>query len=657
MRTAPRIAGITTVIAIALALVAPATAATAAPGQITGTVTSGWAWIDATLDADMTVGVPYSSTVQGPAGGGWAPLTTSGLPDGLTATLNVGSGVITVAGTPTTAETSVAFSFSYAQDSEVTFTIEFEGVEVVAATDPTTTSVSAVPYQDYASVQLDAEIVPTGSTIPTGTVTFKFGSTTIGTGTVSAFGTKGIATFSGPVASSYIGTTQSVTAIYSGDEENGSSTSPAVDVYIYGDRVISGYYVRNGVGTAGEHIRLLTPSAGTTSYTDVTDAGGHFEIALNAPTSLSDATATYVIHALDSDFYYSSSTALGEESPFGFAAATATGDAQWENSLNIYDFRDPVWIDETLAQPRMGESYTDGVAAVPEGSGGITYTVTGDVPSWLTFFAMTGGFVSTGPTDQTAHTFTVRATSDFGYIEKEFTLQAGDAAVPPTFTDTDIVELQVGTAVNDAILATGDATIVYSSTPLPPGLSLNPATGAITGTPTTAGDYEVTFTASNGVNPDATFIWEPTVTAAPEIDLELNFAAGTTIDTATTDIGAGGLKVGSTYTLTMFSTPRILYTGTVDATGAFLHTITLPADTPVGAHELELVGIAPDGTVMTARAWFTLLPNGRIGAISYAGPLSFTLAATGSELLAPLGLAAGLMVAGYLLLRRRRAIG
>ena len=384
--------------------------------------------------------------------------------------------------------------------------------------------------------------------------------------------------------------------------------------------------------------------------------GGYFEIALPAPTSLNEATATYVIHAADSDFYYSSSTALGEESPFGFAAATATGDAHWEEWLNIYDFRDPIWIDETLAQPRLGNSYTDGVAADPQGSGGITYTVTGDVPSWLTFFAMTGGLVSTGPTDQTAHTFTVRATSDYGYIEQPFTLQAGDAPVPPTFTDTTIADLVVGTPLVDAIAATGDATIVYSSTTLPPGLTLDATTGALTGTPTTAGDYEVTFTASNGVNPADTFDWEPTIAAAPVLELELNFAAGTTIETATTEIGAGGLQVGSTYTLTMFSTPRILYTGTIDASGAFLHTITLPADTPVGAHELELTGIAPDGTVMTARAWFTLLPNGRIGAISYSGPLSFSLAATGSEPLVPMGIAAGLMVAGYLLLRRRRAI-
>jgi hypothetical protein len=651
MRTTRRLAGFTVVVAVVAALLAPAVSAQAAPTpQITGSTGDSWqVWLDRTLDATMTVGVPYSSSVQGPSGGNYNGLHVDGLPAGLTATLNDVNGVITVSGTPTEAADDVSFTLSYQPDSEQTYTIEFSGFTVLPDTIATVTTVQTDSYSPYTALNLRANV---SSSTSGGTVDFYLDSTKVGTVAVTAVGT---AEFTGSVDPSFIGTSPVVKAVFSGTSTYGPSNSVSVStVYVYGDRVISGYFIRNGVGTNGEHIHLLTSAAGTTLYTDVTSAGGYFEIALNPPTSLSSAMATYVIHALDSDFYYSSSTALGDESPFGFAAATATGDAQWEGLLNIYDFRDPIWTDETLAQPRMGEAYSDGVTADPLGSGVITYSATGDVPSWLTLSPTTGAFTSTGPTDQTAHTFTVRATSDFGYIEKQFTLQAGDAAVPPTFTDTDIVDHQVGTAVTDAIAATGDATIVYSSTPLPPGLSLNSATGAITGTPTTAGDYVVTFTASNGVNPDATFVWEPTITAAPEIELELNFSVGATIETATTDIGAGGLKVGSTYTLTMFSTPRILYTGTVDATGAFLHTITLPADTPVGAHELELVGIAPDGTVMTARAWFTLLPNGTIGAISYAGPLSFTLAATGSELFAPLGLAAGLMVAGYLLVLRRR---
>jgi hypothetical protein len=47
-------------------------------------------------------------------------------------------------------------------------------------------------------------------------------------------------------------------------------------------------------------------------------------------------------------------------------------------------------------------------------------------------------------------------------------------------------------------------TVTVSAGTLPPGLHLNAATGAITGTPTTAGSYPVTLKATNGIAPDAT---------------------------------------------------------------------------------------------------------------------------------------------------------
>jgi hypothetical protein len=70
----------------------------------------------------------------------------------------------------------------------------------------------------------------------------------------------------------------------------------------------------------------------------------------------------------------------------------------------------------------------------------------------------------------------------------------------------------VGTAVSLQITATDSApgqTLTYSATGLPAGLSINSATGLISGTPTTTGTSTVTVTATDttGASGSATFSW------------------------------------------------------------------------------------------------------------------------------------------------------
>jgi Bacterial Ig-like domain (group 3) len=72
------------------------------------------------------------------------------------------------------------------------------------------------------AVTLSAQVVPTGSTPPTGTVTFKNGTTGLGTVSVNASGVATLTTTHLP------GGSDSLTALYSGDALNGRSTSPAL---------------------------------------------------------------------------------------------------------------------------------------------------------------------------------------------------------------------------------------------------------------------------------------------------------------------------------------------------------------------------------------------------------------------------------------------
>ena len=77
----------------------------------------------------------------------------------------------------------------------------------------------------------------------------------------------------------------------------------------------------------------------------------------------------------------------------------------------------------------------------------------------------------------------------------------------------------IGTAITPLALMARDteagATFTWSATGLPAGLSIAPSTGTVSGTPTTAGAYPVTFTATDnlGVSGSASFTWTITSSA------------------------------------------------------------------------------------------------------------------------------------------------
>ena len=81
------------------------------------------------------------------------------------------------------------------------------------------------------------------------------------------------------------------------------------------------------------------------------------------------------------------------------------------------------------------------------------------------------------------------------------------------------------------------ATLTYSDGgTLPPGLSIDPSSGSITGTPTTGGAYPVTITATDdaGYSGTATFNWTITNTVSVTSPGDQSNGSGTAI-TAVTD--------------------------------------------------------------------------------------------------------------------------
>jgi outer membrane protein OmpA-like peptidoglycan-associated protein len=173
----------------------------------------------------------------------------------------------------------------------------------------------------------------------------------------------------------------------------------------------------------------------------------------------------------------------------------------------------PVFTDETLAlSATVGTAYSDSVAA--SGSG-VTYSIDeGALPSGLSLNSSTGAITGT-PSDAGEYTFTIRAQNGDGSDYAEFTIVVSAAPVPPVFTDETLASsAMVGLAYSDSVAASGTG-VTYSidEGALPGGLSLNSSTGAITGTPTAAGEFDFTIRAQNG---DGSDYAEFTIVVSPD---------------------------------------------------------------------------------------------------------------------------------------------
>lgn len=120
----------------------------------------------------------------------------------------------------------------------------------------------------------------------------------------------------------------------------------------------------------------------------------------------------------------------------------------------------------------------------------------------------------------------------------------GFGNAPPVLANPGAQSSKVGQSANLQLVGSdpmGDV-LTYSATGLPPGLTLMPSTGYISGAPTTAGSYPVKATASDGVlTVSQTFTWSITAvdTTAPVVTITGPTSAATYSTTATTMSLAG----------------------------------------------------------------------------------------------------------------------
>ncbi len=261
--------------------------------------------------------------------------------------------------------------------------------------------------------------------------------------------------------------------------------------------------------------------------------------ASNAPTSFG-ATGLPTGLTLDSatGLVSGSPTAAGT---FGvvFTATNAGGTGSAGDSLTVAPLA-PVITSPATASTQAGVQFSYQIAA----SNNPTSFAAAGLPAGL-MVDTTAGLISGTPTTAGTYTVTLTASNAGGSGTATLTLTVTPATVPtpaPAITSPAAASASVGAAFTYSVTASNGATS-FGASGLPAGLTLDSISGIITGTPTTAGTYNVTLLATNA-------------TGTGTAPLTLTVGAATVATPVITSPLAVSTSVGLPFTYQITATPR-----------------------------------------------------------------------------------------------------
>jgi len=417
------------------------------------------------LPAD-TVGIAYNQTLAATGGTGaltWS-ISSGSLPAGLS--LVAATGAIT--GTPTTAGTS---NFTAMATDTVSATgTKALSITVNAAISITTSSLPA----DTISVAYNQALAATGGT---GALTWSLnaGSLPTGLSLTSGGSITGTPTASG-TSNFTVKATDTLTA----------SATKALSIVVNAAPSITTSSLP--ATTVGATYNQTLASTGGTSPLSWSISSG------SLPAGLSIVASTGAITGTPTTSGTSSFTARVTDN----VGATAT------KALSIVVNAAVTITTASLPADTVNVAYNQTLTATG-GTGAPTWSISsGTLPTGLSLSSSTGAITGTP---------TVSGTSNFTAMATDTVSATGTKALSivinatPSITTSSLPGGTVGTAYNQTMIATGGTgALAWSleSGSLPAGLSLNSSTGAITGTPTTAGTSNFTAKATDTLSASGT---------------------------------------------------------------------------------------------------------------------------------------------------------
>jgi hypothetical protein len=251
--------------------------------------------------------------------------------------------------------------------------------------------------------------------------------------------------------------------------------------------------VKDALGATSTGCAITISTALTVSCASV--SAGEVGVSFNSgPMTVSGGTAPYtfsVVGTMPAGLTLNTSTGAVTGTP----TAAGSFSVQVKDALGATSTGCAITISTALtvscasvSAGEVGVSFNSGPMTVSGGTAPYTFSVVGTLPAGLTLNTSTGAVTGT-PT--TAGTFSVQVKDALGATSAGCSITISTAL---TVSCASVSAGEVGVSFNSGPMTVSGGTAPYTFSvvgTMPAGLTLNTTTGAVTGTPTTAGSFKV----------------------------------------------------------------------------------------------------------------------------------------------------------------------